>query len=658
SSLLHLLPFTHNYLIGILHVLIWLSYFITPSLIYLLLKRIDLPPYVLIPVSLAVSFLSPQFYRLYAGHYALAYNCLIPLLFLLLFRYWENKSYYRLSLIFLFNFALFFIHPYYGLGFSLFSLSALFAYGLFDRSIFLKELLSSLITGILPVLLFQVIMHFSDEHPDRTTEPFGNAEFISNRASFFVPFFGPFKKFLESLVQSEPAHFEGYCYLGLATLALAVPCISALPFLYRKNLVHKGLLSIFLSSLVFLFLSVGLHLQVLDLLHLKIPALNQFRAMGRFSWFLYFSLPMLLFALLYKGLESRLKPKLLRGIMILLSFTFLASHAVEARYYFTMYGDAYWHDRNFFNPALLNNQEKSIIRNMQHKSVQAILPLPTFFLGSEVYDRSTCAFPLIVSTLYSYHTGVPILSSYSSRSSISETKAGINLLNCYNKDNPYWKFLNDRPLLVFKTNESLLPDEERMASKLKFQARNDSVQFGFFSKRELLQPVLDQNIFTLNGDSISKLDSIGLICIPNKKGSPYTKANFMNYEMAYVLDSNKIPSGQYVVSIHFYPSGLTFHEMGAGFIITKQKGKEYIWQDMLPFKLQSAFYEQFGVLERYVELERHARYEFMIKGGENIEYRVSHFLLRPVGTSVRLIQKTDTLLNNFPVHSNFAKQDN
>ena len=654
SILLHYLPFTHPYLIGVLHFLLFFSYFITPSLIFILLRKLEFPKLYAIPVAIAVTLLSPQFYRIYAGHYALAYTCLIPFYYLLLLRYWNKNSRSSMLVMSGFNFLVFLIHPYFGLGFSLFSAAALLLYDFISKNFKWATVWKTFWAGLFPIVLFQLFMLVTDKHPQRPGEPFGSEEFISTAYSFLLPYNGPFKNILESVFGVHPAHFEGYCYLGFATLLYICIFIVLAVYAAKHLSVRKDILAIFISSLFFVLLAIGFHFKILDKLHLKISALNQFRSVGRFSWFLYFSLPLFLFSMAHATIKKHWKGKFISAVFVPATLIYLLLHLWEADSYFNLYG-GYWQDRNVFNEKCLNNEERTNISEMKEKKVQAIFPVPIYFVGSEVYDRSNCSLPLIISTIYSYHTGLPILSSYASRSSLPETVKGINIINSYLKDNPVRSSLNPFPVFTFVTNESLMPDEERMASKLKVVRQNDSLSFGYFDPSEIFKPVIDSSLFELRSNQSQRNDSAGIIYIVKENRHPYIESDFQSYEMALILDSNQIASGDYIVSIHFYPSGKTFREMSGALIVTKAKGNDYVWQDIMPLKIQSGFYKDFGVIERKVHLEKDSRYEFMINGG-NATYRISHFLLRPQGTTIRaLTEKGDTLYNNYPAYSAFTE---
>ena len=56
----------------------------------------------------------------------------------------------------------------------------------------------------------------------------------------------------------------------------------------------------------------------------------------------------------------------------------------------------------------------------------------------------------------------------------------------------------------------------------------------------------------------------------------------------------------------------------------------------------------FGVFEYNIHLDKNCRYEFIMKGTVDKDYRISDFMLRPSTSNVYVVkQKGDTLINNF-----------
>ena len=102
TFILKLVPFTHQYLIGILHAAMLLSFIVTPLVLFRIFMILKVESRIAFLSSLAIAFLSPQTQRL-CGHFALAYGCVIPLGILFLLNFLKNKSVKNTCFLFTYN---------------------------------------------------------------------------------------------------------------------------------------------------------------------------------------------------------------------------------------------------------------------------------------------------------------------------------------------------------------------------------------------------------------------------------------------------------------------------------------------------------------------------------------------------------------------------
>ncbi|MDI1354390.1 MAG: hypothetical protein PSX36_05710 [bacterium] len=649
TFLLRLFPFTHQHLIGILHWLLFASFIVTPLIFYRIFQRLNIDKLSSFFISLGITLLSPQFGKIFGGHHGLAYGCFIPLSILFILEYQQKKQPAILIKICLYNFLLFFIHPYLGFSSSVFTFLSLSFFFLFDfrREKILMNGGSILISGVLPIILFKLFMVVTDQHLNRTGEPQGLNVLVENIDSILAPDFGPFQNFLETIFQKKIQHLEGHSYLGVFVIFLALGFFGTLPFLFKKYFFRKELLALLSASMILLFISFGLHYRLFDVLHLKISALDQFRAVCRFAWTFYYVLPIFLFSVIYHSLEPYFENRSLLRTFKLLSLLFFLLNFVEANYYYTKDQNNFWKFRNVFNEACLNSEEKKIIRQLKTDVPQAILPLPLFHIGSETYARLGGDNSMIPAMIYSYHANVPIMGVSMSRTSITETENEIQLLNSYKRIKSAAALLKDLPFFVIKTEDALLPDEDRLLSKFKYLWRNDSLQMGYISKAQLLLRKSGKYDLTLNAALIHSLDTSGVIFIPTDNKKPFTNTISRDYETIYILDSNKVRSGSYIVSFHNYYANFGRRKEFPTLIITRGKGKDYKWQYYQSTRLLSGFYSHYDVFEYPIDLEGDCRYEFVLKADSDMPYHISDFMLRPADIAVMGVNGNDTIINNF-----------
>ena len=251
------------------------------------------------------------------------------------------------------------------------------------------------------------------------------------------------------------------------------------------------------------------------------------------------------------------------------------------------------------------------------------------------------------SILYSYHTGLPTSGLFLSRSSLTETEELINLLNSYKTDRDAAKWINSQPFTIIRDNLELFPDEKRLSDRVTYLAQSDSVQIGFISAKDFLSPKKDTAQLQIPYTSHEKPVN-GVVFIPHAERKPFVPAKMINDEKFFELDSNLVESGHYVVSLHFNYNEKTFKAIGLNLIVTRTQGNDYEWLYNASMRALSGFYKGFGVLEYRIYIDKHCKYEFLMKGFYDRDYTISSFMLRPEKLTVMTQNKNQTLINNFP----------
>lgn len=650
TFILRLFPFTHPYLIGIMHSLMFLSFIITPLILNKLFIRLGLDKFTSFFISIALALLAPQFLKINAGHFALAYGFIFPLSILLILDLLKTCRLKQFVFLLTFNTLLFFLHPYLGFCCSILSLISLgiFYYSKINKTTFLKENLFILGAGIFPILFFKIFMLITDTHENRTREPFGVEMMLENIDSIVSPVFGPFKSLMEIFFSNRTQHYEGHTYLGFASILLTIILVLFTPFVLKKIKFDKSLLSLFIASLLILFVSFGWHLAVLNFLGIQSASLNQFRAVCRFAWVFYYTLPVFVIVTLYHTLKDRMSEKKFTVTFVATSLLFFCSNLTEAHYFFKLDSSSFWKYRNVFNHDQLNQEEQNILAKIKTLNPQALIPLPVFHGGSEMYDRLGSSNSMLPAMIYSFHGNIPILSVMLSRTSITETEDLLELLNSYKKEKRIGNQLKNTDFFVIKTPDLLLPDETRLLNNVTFFAQHDSLSFGYISVKDLFSQKKDSRKLVLNTNVRHPADSNNIILIPFENRKPYIPANINDYENIFTLDSNQLKSGRYIVSMHYHYTEKIFRAISSNLIITKTNQTTHEWQYNIPIRYLSGFYNGFAVFEYPIELSTQNKYEFILKGFFDEPYHISHFMLRPEHTTVIGVdQGKDTLINNF-----------
>jgi hypothetical protein len=646
TFLLRCFPFAYNYSIGILHFVIFFSIIITPVIYYTIFEKLNIDRFSCFLISIAITILTPQFMKFHVGHFALIYTCVFPLSILFILKYIHYSSAKNAWMLFLYNALLFSIHPYLALGVCLLTLLSLIFTGAFIKQERLKYFSYALWTGILPILLFKLFMLLTDDHPDRPIEPEGVEHLDANLGSLVLPQVSPFRHLLSELFKVNIPTSEGYSYLGFFMIVVSIAFILLLPFILRKQFIKKDVLAILLASIMILIFAFGIHFSIMNYFKIQSPSLNQFRATGRFAWVFYYVLPVFIFPGFYFFFTNAFKKEklwLFRGMAIL----YLVFNLIEAHSLYSLNKGAFWRYRNFFNENYLNADESKMLETIRKKNPQAIIPLPVFHSGSEVVNRGEYDRVMIPSFIYSYHAGLPVLGVLMSRTSISETENSIQLLNAYKKEKPAAQFLNGKPLLIIRSDDRLVPDEERLYQKTVSLFKNDTLEITYLTQSDFLKrPKEKSKVFIPYQNH--PLDSSGILFIKSENQKPFLTANMAEQQTVYTLDSTVLKPGNYIFSLHYYPEKKTYKYICCHLVIKRGRDKPAEWIYNGSVRKMSGFYGSFGVFEDKFTIESGYKYEFMLTGLSDKTYKISDFMLRPEHTDVIAVKGKDTIFNNFP----------
>lgn len=461
-----------NHTIGILNFLMILSIIGASWFLYLILRKFKLPPWYAIAISLILAFLSPQYHR-FTGHYALSYSFVFPMAWYLAIRMMEGgQRQWLWGIALLLTIVFFsFVHVYYMLIVCLF----LGLVGIFYLLSSSRKKPSGVVTGIwvlvcalLPVIILQLIMHWTDPFIDRTESPYG---FLKYNSSLTTVFF-PMRNFFLNSIGAKPGSWEGFAYVGFAGLiAEILTLIKFVFYLARKNfgqlrwkILPDHLRLYLLASIVALLFSMGIPF-IWNLQHLfdYLGPIRQFRAIGRFAWIFYYVFTV--YTAWYFYIVFR---KLLQKQLVAFAWTFLilllAIWALEA------YANVRTklNQLNASSSEFLDTYYPKLFESLNIKAAdyQAIIPLPYYNLGSEKIYITNSDLSVYQSLKASYSLGLPIASVYMSRSSISRSYklAQIFSSELIQKEIVY-DLPDKRPFLVLSTSAVLNEYENALLKK-------------------------------------------------------------------------------------------------------------------------------------------------------------------------------------------------
>lgn len=442
-----------DHTLAIINLLPLFSLLISSILLYLIFTRLKLPGWYSIAVTLGLIMLSPQTARL-IGHYSLSYTFVLPAILYFLLRF-EEKPHWKWSVftgILLITSAL--LHFYFlAIGGMLIAFYFLFH---LLRDFTWKKVgqlaLHFSIQAVIPFILLQLWLHWSDPVDDRPAIPMGFLDYHAYWEGIVTSVKIPYWAWIDrQIVDIRDMNFESEAYIGLVSviyfLVLFIYWVRRRfkkPFLIHAD--HDFLKNLFPAAFVILLLSLGLPFSIpgLDFLADYVGPYRQFRGQGRFAWVFYYSWNIIVWYGLYhyiQKLQTRWKKILLYSISLFLLY-------FEAYHYAVKETPAPWRDITL-QKEKFEASEGYWFKNIDLSRYQAVLPIPYHHVGSENLQEEYPGDLLRLGLIPGLHYGLPSMGVWMSRTSFSQTLKMVPIALL-----PYrsYRFLenmpNEKPLLV------------------------------------------------------------------------------------------------------------------------------------------------------------------------------------------------------------------
>lgn len=412
---------------GIWNVFLLFSILLCGVFLYLIFRELKLPLWYALLVSVGIAFLSPQLYRTFS-HYGLAHPFVIPMMIYLLLRF-EQKPGIKGSLLIAGA-----ILMTYGLHFYLFALAILMIgfYWLmkllssFTLDNFKKVMLHGSLQTVLPFALLLIFFVLNDPITDRPMKPYGFMAYKAYFLSVFFPInFHPGRILKTYLGPMEYISAEGWSYIGATAIGLVVAIVLRRLFKWRSSRLFDGaeekyrpfMVHLFGSGFILLLFSFGLPISIegMEFLLNYIGPLKQFRSIGRFAWVFFYISNIIAFYLAFRW-AKKIDRKVLRYAFLFLIIGILGLESMVTL--FKPNHPLYPHPsgRQQFKTA-----DNPWMETTDWSKYQAILPIPYFHIGSENI-WITAEAPILPRSMWtSVQTGLPVISSFMGRTSLSQT---------------------------------------------------------------------------------------------------------------------------------------------------------------------------------------------------------------------------------------------
>lgn len=529
KSLSVYLPSIKDNVIGIFNLLMVLSIIVSSYFIFKLSRKFGLPIYYSIIVSIIISFLSPQVER-FTGHYGLSYSFFVPMVWYLLIRLKEQsysiKHYLIIDLVLL-VFA--FIHPYYLLIGSIFMLVFGFVDFIYNKTFAIKNSIIHFICSVLPIILVQVIISSIDNIDDRPTNPWGILNYVATFEGLFLPVYSPLLDFWNMLVNVRGTNIESRNYVGvLGTVTLVLITVKAIKYLIRKKykfilkpILPNALRTSLMTAFLLLLFAMAVPFRIgFEFLLDMVPAIKQFRALGRFAWVFYYVFTIysaFYFYLIFRKwkIQSRyISAKVLVSTLMLIWMF-----------------ETYINNSHNINLIAHKNIDKykdgSFIDSLQKHgyaidSFQSVLPLPGYFIGSEVIASDLNDLTSFKSMAISARARLPINSVMLSRTSFYQTLISAQLFSdSLNDKSEILKLLGSKKLLVIK--DKLDKQYYFIESKSKYLFSDENLHYFVLNAQDL-----NTSTYHIDGNEL----------VVDKEGTVKYNNSFVVYQKSKVIDES------------------------------------------------------------------------------------------------------------------------
>ncbi|HNR54259.1 MAG TPA: hypothetical protein PKJ19_03765 [Flavobacteriales bacterium] len=517
KALSKLFPGSREHGVGIINLATLFSLVLTAFSLYLLLRHFQVGWFYAAVCAIVLTGLSPQTPRIAAGHHALSYGWLLTLPAYFAIRCLSAARPLRWALVGGgITFIGFYLHPYTGMIAASWMGSFLL---LMARNHIRKKEWTRLIgTGamvVVPILLFLTIQALTDHHEGRTIRPLGFFEYKTDWSGVLSPP-AVYRSALSwwAFPMNMPQEFEATAYLGIATLVGIIVLLIAAGIGWARHWTTPAgatawpypLTALVLASLPLLAFAFGLPFnENHGPFPWSFPLIGQFRSPGRFAWPAYYSLG--LTALFGAYWLRQRAAGYWRCAAIVFSVALPLAYLHEARAMHVAVTAGISHNRNVLSAEGLTAQERALINSVDATRYRAIIPVPNFLAGSDelllLPDDRTMQLAMILS----YWKGLPMTAYSLARTSVTETKEQLGLLNGPWYDRPIAeRYAPDDVFLLINTVPPANEEESRYLALATPVAAFEDVRLSKISAAELFKDRRSELFAELDriaGDSIT-----------------------------------------------------------------------------------------------------------------------------------------------------------
>lgn len=473
------IPSANQNFVGFYNVSILISYLLSVILFFRILKSFSLPDFFSAAGAFSITMLSPQMFRV-LGHPSFTYVVFFPLSWYLLIKFFSSEKKLLISFFIIANSCFwFFVQPYYLMSITLFYF---FSWGIellkkSTRRQFLSKFIFCLVHVIIPVIITKLYLTMLDHHSLRPQYPGGFFDFYARFETVFAPYYSPLTDIFKAIFRfnTENQYWEAWSYIGLSGVFVFFFSLFRIVryLIVKKNIRHilspvlpDKLGSYLWAAVLILLFSMCIPFKWhLEFLLDYFPWIRQFRALGRFAWVFYYVFLVYSVFVLY-AVYRKLAGNKLKALAYAIVIIFFTCNFAEASWYQTAVSEGF---RKHHNPFLSSNTDDDFKNAVQlainnKDKYQCILPLPYYHSGGEEFEVGVLD-EVQKSMVFSYQTGIPLMSSAAARTSIEEGRTLINFFAPPFIEKKIKDKLNKKKFLVFYSGEVIDPFQQEILRK-------------------------------------------------------------------------------------------------------------------------------------------------------------------------------------------------
>jgi hypothetical protein len=308
-----------------------------------------------------------------------------------------------------------------------------------------KTWLSRFTTFLLPIILFQLIMLFTDHVNDRPNAPFGYLYFRATFPSIILPLYADYAIYIMRLFPGWTAYSnEGFFYIGAVAIFGTLAGTIAWIFLHIRSflfalIANQKLWLLMVASIPVMLLSIGVPFIYEDftfLLELAGP-LKQFRGIARFAFVFYYAINLFAFGIIAACIKSIKHQNIWLSLLTMV----ILLEVIPYRNY-------------IINQTVSTFSTAADVSSIDLSLYDAILPIPYFHIGSEQFGTQNTSEIAANSMRLSLQTGMPIAAVQMSRTSLNQTVELLKLTTEQLELHPFAELKKDEQWLVLVDPQS------------------------------------------------------------------------------------------------------------------------------------------------------------------------------------------------------------